>query len=112
MSRLGDDEYESDPLLGTNIQYIAGRYDNNQDATQANAAPSHGSGNSWLSRYAFKPYPERYCQSTIPHAIISSSSIIVAQMLGAGVLGLPGAVKQMGWFGAIVVLLLITTFSM
>eukprot|EP00730_Choanoeca_flexa_P017978 TRINITY_DN8717_c0_g1_i1.p1 TRINITY_DN8717_c0_g1~~TRINITY_DN8717_c0_g1_i1.p1 ORF type:complete len:470 (+),score=101.85 TRINITY_DN8717_c0_g1_i1:126-1535(+) len=91
MSRIGNDSYNSsdaaasDPLLGTNIQYIAGKYDggeNNDDRP----APK---GNTWLS----------------------SSSIIVAQMLGAGVLGLPGATKQMGWLGAVAVLVLITMFS-
>eukprot|EP00045_Choanoeca_perplexa_P019395 m.2746 g.2746 ORF g.2746 m.2746 type:complete len:469 (+) comp4000_c0_seq1:99-1505(+) len=90
MSRLGEDGYEADPLLGTNIQYIAGKYDQGEHLEDASpSTSSHGKGNSWFS----------------------SSSIIVAQMLGAGVLGLPGAVKQMGWFGAVTVLLLITTFS-
>eukprot|EP00051_Salpingoeca_urceolata_P006026 m.80107 g.80107 ORF g.80107 m.80107 type:complete len:440 (+) comp14651_c0_seq3:303-1622(+) len=42
---------------------------------------------------------------------VSSASLIVANMLGAGVLGLPFAVKGMGWAGAVVVLVFMTCMS-
>ena len=59
MSRLGDKSYDSfandeaDPLLGTNIQYIAGKYDSAQNVEEGSTENPHGKGNSWQSRWLF-----------------------------------------------------------
>eukprot|EP01147_Barroeca_monosierra_P001147 gene1147-4366_t len=42
---------------------------------------------------------------------VSSASIIVANMLGAGVLGLPYACSKMGWVGSAITLVCITMYS-
>jgi proton-coupled amino acid transporter len=49
--------------------------------------------------------------SRIVPVLIISSSLIVANMLGAGVLGLPHAVSLMGVPGAVIVLIIITAAS-
>ena len=50
--------------------------------------------------------------STCPNfARLHSANIIVANMLGAGVLGLPSACAGMGWVGSVVTLLALTAFS-
>ncbi|EDQ89622.1 uncharacterized protein MONBRDRAFT_25158 [Monosiga brevicollis MX1] len=77
------------PLLSVNQQDGHANVDIEYREGSSSQGHGHGHGNSW----------------------VASSSIIVAQMLGAGVLGLPYAASQMGWIGAIIILCVITAFS-
>eukprot|EP00049_Salpingoeca_infusionum_P023107 m.10429 g.10429 ORF g.10429 m.10429 type:complete len:470 (-) comp5562_c0_seq1:3148-4557(-) len=72
----------ADPLLAEGLLVNNGEFD-------SEVAKDEKKGNSWFS----------------------SSSIIVANMLGAGVLGLPFACRQLGWLSAALVLTFMTTYS-